>query len=768
MTTQQQQQQTGLTTYTETVARANDELNRLLMNKVDVSHFKRELLGLAKSIQQVKIDIQQGIEIDHHDEHVLKHLYKIDQQMEGLATRILTMESNHQIFQQSVLEKINSLEKKTNANETNGFKLSTNTNKSIESLEIKIDQLMKELRELHNDHHEHKSNLKEYNDTELREVQANLLSTTDDINMKQMELTSLIKKLEDQINNVKINVREFYDESTQIHRRNKQEEVHAALRLRDDLKHRVSKLQELLNHVMESSKKIGKNPSISANETPESCLHQIGTIASSLRSVIIPTLAEFRTKADSATADSTLRLVKHGVSQLENNVNSNNNNDVDDDTNSTNQIINQLIQSVNALKASRSEVSNMVTDLSTNIMDAWISCQKKIRANIIPLAIPRPTTPSSKPLTVSPNKYKRTLNNSIPTGVTNNDSTNNTNSKPARMSVDTSDVRNIVDMALNGLKKAMNERATKTMLAVVQEQSLAQIDTLRDEMSTIDRMSRRSDLLQKALDDQARDLSKVYDYLMNVAKNGGETNAIVAELRFRIDETTENVAQIVSDKARVDRLQYKLLNKTNSTAKNTKATDKRLSYMMGSFMNKVEQQMTTIKRDNGNATNELKRRFAKELRRSINNVTTKLSGLENDVKMIHPLVNTDVASYCGTSLVLASRCMSCDRPVAGANNKITRFAVGEEEIDSLTLPRKSLNGAFQGSLLLTPGNGPPSISPCRSSETRGGGFRVGAGNLSPGGGMLWVGGENSPTGIVRPSTSSGRPATSMGLRKKRY
>ena len=250
---------------------------------------------------------------------------------------------------------------------------------------------------------------------------------------------------------------------------------------------------------------------------------------------------------------------------------------------------------------------------------------------------------------------------------------------------------------------------------------------------------------------------------MYFSKNGGETNSVVAELRMRIDQTTEEVARIASDKVRVDNMQAALLSKTKDISNTTKTTDKRLSYIMGSFMNKVEHQMSTVKRENGEAAHELKGRFTKELRHSMQRVTTKLTNLESDVRMIHPLVNTwDVASVGSTSLVLASRCMSCDRPVVGVSGATgTSGSTGRRRDGggSEVLPQ-SFKGALQGSLLLSPSSAP------RSSETRGGGFRVGSGVMAPGAGMLWVGGQTSPTGTVR--AAQGRPRSSMGFREKRY
>ena len=140
---------------------------------------------------------------------------------------------------------------------------------------------------------------------------------------------------------------------------------------------------------------------------------------------------------------------------------------------------------------------------------------------------------------------------------------------------------------------------------------------------------------------------------------------------------------------------------------------------------------------------------------------------------MHPLVNTvDVSAIGSTSLVLASRCVSCDRPIVGTNRTVGKTH-NRKSIEEHDEPRHSLKGALQGSLLLTPGRGgtgkgggiPSSAPQYRSSETRGGGFRVsGLGGFSPGAGMLWIGGHGSPTGGV----ASRRPASSMGLREKRY
>jgi|TARA_B110000091_G_C13758426_1_gene450956 hypothetical protein len=439
----------------------------------------------------------------------------------------------------------------------------------------------------------------------------------------------------------------------------------------------------------------------------------------------------------------------------------------------------KLIQSIDALTNSRSEVNSMVVDLSTNVMDAWVACQKQTTPPP-PRSLPRPTTPASIPLQTSPRKKHTTTTVSttkktfaFPLSAPSAPST------PSTPTLGLKDVREVVDVALKDLVSALQDRATKTMVSVVQEQSLAQIDVLRNEMYSIDQISRKGDLLQLSLQEQAKDLSKVYDHLMDIAKNGGETNQVVAELRLRIDETTEKVAHIVNDQMHVDQWQSKLLKRTTKISNTTKLTDKRLSFMMGSFMDRVENEMKHAKRQHGEAAHELKNRFSKELRHSMNRVSTKLSALGKDLQMMHPLVNTvDVSNIGSTSLVLASRCVSCDRPIVGTNCNVGDTHNRKKNDEKHAAPRHSLKGALQGSLLLTPGRGgkgkgggiPSSAPQYRSSETRGGGFRVGGLGLSPGQGLLWVGGHGSPTGVVRSPvrSPSRRPASSMGLREKRY
>ena len=127
--------------------------------------------------------------------------------------------------------------------------------------------------------------------------------------------------------------------------------------------------------------------------------------------------------------------------------------------------------------------------------------------------------------------------------------------------------------------------------------------------------------------------------------------------------------------------------------------------MMGSFMNRVENEMKHAKRQHGEAAHELKNRFSKELRHSMNRVSTKLSALGKDLQMMHPLVNTvDVSAIGSTSLVLASRCVSCDRPIVGTNRTVGKTH-NRKSIEEHDEPRHSLKGALQGSLLLTPGRG---------------------------------------------------------------
>ena len=781
--------QTGLTPlYLQTLTSTTDQLNHILLQKVDIDNFNSLRDDLQKlhtsfldgSLEEEKQRLEDDgtIEIDHHDEYVLGRLALTDERVAILTSRVDALEQKHLNFEQGLLDRMKRIETNITTNETNIQATQTITTKlsqdRINPLENHVIDILARLSNLHDDHHEHKAAVaKQYDDTkieeEIQELTSFIQQSTDDVNLRQEETNSRLNTLKDNVSNLKIDfntVWNFCTNVSTVHFESVGEEVLKALELRDTIRQKCQQLSSLLTTVTNKTKNKKKNKNTGSSESE---LRQLGSIASSLRSVVVPTLAEFRSTSDRAAGTASLRLARFGLQMkrqteiINNNNNNNNNNDDDDedgdnneDTTTTTTTITKeqedlqsLTNAVDSLQDSRKQVNTAVCDLSSSISEAWMICNEN-RVAQPQTPIPRPTTPAAQPLPVkqpvtqSPIQKKRKTKKTPGIGMR--------------------EVQIVVDHALENLQIALREKASKIMVGVVQEQSLAQIDVLRDEMREIDAISRKSDLLQIALDDHAQDLSKIYDHLMSVARSGGETNEIVAELRLRIDQTTESVASIASDKARVDAMQHHLMSRTKDATKEARSTDQRLSHIMGSFMNKVEGTMSNVKRENGEAAHELKKRFSKELRGSMQRVSSKISSLENDVRMIHPLVNTDVARLGSTSLVLASRCMSCERPIW----KTTSNTYDGISVSGDTYLPQTLKGAMQGSLLLAQTAPVPTT---RTSESRGGGFRVGGNTMAPGAGLLWVGGSGSPTGSISPSrsrSSRGRPSSSMGFREKRY
>ena len=626
--------------------------------------------------------------------------------------------------------------------------------KRIHPLEHHVIDILQRLSDLHDDHHEHKAVVTTMHENKgLKEEMERFTSfvhmSTDTVFLRQEETRGLVKMLTNTVADMETDlgsIRNWIMESTGLHFEGVGEDIVQAVQLRDDLRNRCFNLSKLLLDVTNKQKQKGR-PSSSTSE-----LRQLGAIASSLRSVVIPTLAQFRTISDRAAKGAKFsttmkrqggnkgrsrrrvseRGYERGLEEIEKL------RELKDEDQEQRRL-HAVQQAVASLTISREEVDASVCDLSAAVAEAWTVCSQRY-APTQPQTVPRPPTPGAQPL--SPSRKRKTKK---------------------KIGLGINEVQLIVNHALEDLQKALREKASKVMVGVVQEASLAQIDVLRDELGRIDAISRRSDLLQEALDDHVRDLSKVYDHLMSVARNGGETNDVVAELRARIDETTEEVANIASDKARVEAMQYKLMAKTVDATREAKSTDQRLSHIMGTFMSKVEGSMNDVKRESGEAAHELKKRFTQELRGSMQRVSSKLSSLEGDIRMIHPLVNTDVARLGTTSLVLASRCMSCDRPTWGTNrtNNHSRGGIPGTGVSANTYLPNTLS-SMNGSLLLA-----QTAPTARNSESRGGGFRVAT--LSPGAGMLWVGGQGSPTGRTTGSGSGSgrrRPRSSMSL--KRY
>ena len=265
-----------MTTQTSLTTNFAQELNTLLTNKIDVAYFNNELIQLKESIhlhvqkaqqEAQKEDQKQNnlIDIDHHDEHVLQHLNRLDKQCEQLTSRLTTIESQHQSFQQRVLERLDLLEQTQQLDQAS-IATSNATLKTTQQEQQKaFTDLTTQVYVLQHQHQEHKATTQPYDDTELRQAIAQAAGNTRSrheetaatIKTVETKLVGMNNIVETKVAGMKDTIQQIYhfcSESTQIHTNQIKEEINKALRLRDDLKHRCCKMNELVKNVMKNKK----------------------------------------------------------------------------------------------------------------------------------------------------------------------------------------------------------------------------------------------------------------------------------------------------------------------------------------------------------------------------------------------------------------------------------------------------------------------------------------------------------------------------------
>ena len=286
--------------------------------------------------------------------------------------------------------------------------------------------------------------------------------------------------------------------------------------------------------------------------------------------------------------------------------------------------------------------------------------------------------------------------------------------------------------------------------------NVANSRSLRTKFRRMDALQRRSEILQEIIDKQARDLAKIYDHLMEVAQSGGETEAVVSELRRRVDAAAEGIASAMDAKAETDSVQRTLMDRQKRHHTLVKRTDARLSHIMGSFITKIESEIDSHKRSTGEAAAALRQRFTSQLRGSIRRVAEEMRQIKEDVTGLRPLTVRDTTNLGSMTI---TRCMTCSRPVVSTNPTVVPGS------SCLSILNKAQSGGLQGSLLVS-----PTRPTTRMGESRGGGFRVNgpmAAN-AVGAARLWVGGDDSPTGSGQSrSMQPRRPASSLGFREIR-
>ena len=57
-------------------------------------------------------------------------------------------------------------------------------------------------------------------------------------------------------------------------------------------------------------------------------------------------------------------------------------------------------------------------------------------------------------------------------------------------------------------------------------------------------------MLQSKLDAHARDMAYIYNHLQGVARSGAETGAVVAELKMRLSQSSEDIGRLMHMKVR--------------------------------------------------------------------------------------------------------------------------------------------------------------------------------------------------------------------------
>ena len=122
-------EQTGLNSnYLDTIVHQHESLNNILTQKVDLAHFqslKEELFRLKRSIldgsievEKKKIEEDNGIEIDHHDEYVLGRLAHTDAKLESLSQRMDAVEQNYLKSNLALEKRLSLIELHAQANAT--------------------------------------------------------------------------------------------------------------------------------------------------------------------------------------------------------------------------------------------------------------------------------------------------------------------------------------------------------------------------------------------------------------------------------------------------------------------------------------------------------------------------------------------------------------------------------------------------------------------------------------------------------------------------
>jgi phosphatidate phosphatase PAH1 len=175
--------QTGLSaSYLKSAAAAQSSLEETFRNKVDIAifqHLRSDLDDLKKSIVDGTLitnrKVDDGIEIDHHDEYVLGQLAKVDEHVAALDSRLLGLETTTQSFEKRMEERMRKIEKRFVVDENNLIKCEENvtllSDTRILPLENMVRALQVDLRDLSALHHEKGER---YDDEELRVMLSSL------------------------------------------------------------------------------------------------------------------------------------------------------------------------------------------------------------------------------------------------------------------------------------------------------------------------------------------------------------------------------------------------------------------------------------------------------------------------------------------------------------------------------------------------------------------------------------------------------------------
>ncbi len=502
-------------------------LDACLRGKVDAAAFDALRAELAaararideyiKTHHELDADPEAGLDVDHHDEYVLGQLGILDTKVDGIGDRVAALEARAQAAdgrEAKLLLRIAALEQQSRAAEQH-----------VAQIEVSVDRLSTEEAKILRRLSQHDSQLdalaaaaaeardapppppppppkpdppavvvEPYDDTALREELARVSSTA------EAALRSGLHKVQRDLDAVYTWCRR----SAQIHATNIKRECASAVALRDDVLTRTGALGQLLDQILgephqtqpqpqkqsgASSRKgrrhnpksrphgrrrttgaggingtrIGggnnaraasSSPSASNRATdvnPQLQLQQIGTVASALRSVLVPRLAEFRSAADRIAASTSLELANHALRRRADAAEEDPEEDPSgEDEDTENDALRAAAAVAGTVTASRDDVDAAVEALSQRISAAWdrahaaamAAVATASSAAVVPALAPSPS------ITVPP---------------------------PSR-GVGLDDVRAAVDAALGELRLAMREKASKIMVSVVQEQSLAQID----------------------------------------------------------------------------------------------------------------------------------------------------------------------------------------------------------------------------------------------------------------------------------------------------